>query len=53
MEPLNLANQIGKIVIQIKRYIAYRVYRSFKLTQTARNFILEHTISFLSDQKRY
>ena len=40
------------MVIQIKRYIAYRVYRSFKLTQTARNFILEHAISFLSDQKR-
>ena len=46
-----LADQIRKMVIQIKRYIAYRVYRSFKLTQTARNFILEHAISFLSDQK--
>ena len=45
-----LANQIRKMVIQFKRYLAKCVYRSFKLTQTASDFIIEHSISFLSDQ---
>ena len=45
-----LANQIRKMVIQFIRYLAKCVYRSFKLTQTANDFIIEHSISLLSDQ---